>query len=73
MSWLAEHAGELAERTLEHLALSFGATLLATIAGVPLGVWATRRPRLERPLLGIVDLVQTIPSLALLGCCCRCR
>ncbi|MGZ3421039.1 MAG: ABC transporter permease [Polyangiales bacterium] len=59
--------GELLERTLEHLALSLGATLLAVLVAVPIGVIATRRRALERPLLAFVDVVQTIPSLALFG------
>lgn len=61
------HASEIAERTGEHVALSFGAALLAAAIGIPLGVIATRRPRLERPLLSFVDAAQTIPSLALFG------
>ena len=40
---------------------------LATAAGVPLGVWLTRRPRWQRPVLGAVSAVQTVPSLALFG------
>jgi osmoprotectant transport system permease protein len=58
---------ELLQRTLEHVLLSLGATLLAVLVAVPLGVVATRKRRLERPLLAFVDLVQTIPSLALFG------
>jgi osmoprotectant transport system permease protein len=61
------HASEIGERTFEHVMLSFGATLIATLLGIPLGVVAIRRPRLERPLLSIVDTAQTIPSLALFG------
>jgi osmoprotectant transport system permease protein len=61
------HAPEVGRRTLEHMALSFGATLLATSLGVPLGVLATRRLAIEGPLLAVVDAAQTIPSLALLG------
>ena len=71
MSTLVEllrvHGHEVVVRTGEHVLLSFGATLLSTLIGVPLGVWASRRPRVERPLLGFVDAVQTIPSLALFG------
>jgi osmoprotectant transport system permease protein len=47
--------------------LALGATLLAVLVAVPLGILATRRKRLERPLLAFVDIVQTIPSLALFG------
>src|SRR4029078_7770484 len=34
---------------------------------VPLGVFASRRPRLAAPLTAIANVVQTIPSLAMFG------
>ncbi len=67
MSFLTEHLVEVAERTLDHVALSFGATLLACVVGLPLGILVARNARWERPILAIVDVVQTIPSLALFG------
>ncbi|WP_242395631.1 ABC transporter permease/substrate-binding protein [Anaeromyxobacter oryzisoli] len=53
-------------RTREHLALVGTALAGAIAVGVPLGVLAARRRRLGRVVLGVVGLVQTIPSLALL-------
>jgi osmoprotectant transport system permease protein len=41
--------------------------ILAVTAGVPLGVLVTRRPRAGRYVLRAADIVQTVPSLALLG------
>ena len=41
--------------------------LAATLLGVPLGALAAARPRSEGPVLAIVGLLQTIPSLALLA------
>ena len=35
--------------------------------GVPLGIFAARRPRLATPLVGVANVVQTIPSLAMFG------
>jgi len=67
VSYLSEHLGELATATAEHVGLSLGATLAAIVIGLPLGVVASRSPRLERPMLGAIDVVQTIPSLALFG------
>jgi osmoprotectant transport system permease protein len=67
MSYIGEHLGELATATAEHIALSLGATLAAVFIGLPLGVLASRRPALERPMLGAIDVIQTIPSLALFG------
>jgi osmoprotectant transport system permease protein len=53
-------------RTREHLALVLVALLAAVAAAVPLGVLAARRPVAGRLILGVVGVVQTIPSLALL-------
>jgi osmoprotectant transport system permease protein len=37
------------------------------MVGVPLGVWAVRRPLAGRVILNIVGILQTVPSLALLA------
>lgn len=43
-------------------------TLLPTLCiGVPLGVAASRRPGLAGPLFAVLNLVQTIPSIAMFG------
>ena len=52
---------------LGHISLSFSAVGAATLIGVPLGVIAWQRHRLERPIFTIVNAIQTIPSLALFG------
>jgi osmoprotectant transport system permease protein len=51
----------------QHLALVFGSVALAAAAGVPLGVWAWRRPRAAGWVMGSVGVLQTVPSLALLA------
>jgi len=53
-------------RTAEHLALVAVALSAAIVAAVPLGIWAARRRRAGRIVLGVVGVVQTVPSLALL-------
>jgi len=60
-------APDLARLTLQHLALVFGSLALAVVVGVPLGLWAWRRPRWAAVLLGAVGVLQTVPSLALLA------
>lgn len=50
-----------------HMGLSLGATGLALLIGLPLGIWAFRRNPAERPIFVVVNTVQTIPSLALFG------
>jgi osmoprotectant transport system permease protein len=49
-----------------HVMLVAVASLLATLVGVPLGIFARREPRVGRFVLGATSVAQTIPALALL-------
>ena len=51
----------------QHVALAFGSLALALCVGVPLGVAAHAFRRLGGPLLAGLNIIQTIPSLALFG------
>jgi osmoprotectant transport system permease protein len=64
--WLS-HRGELANLIGQHVLLVGASTLFAVAIGVPLGIFAAKRPRLSAPLVGLANLVQTIPSLAMFG------
>jgi osmoprotectant transport system permease protein len=64
--WLT-HRVELATLLGQHVLLVAGSTLVAVALGVPLGVFAARRPRLAAPLMAVASIVQTIPSLAMFG------
>src|SRR5918999_985922 len=61
------HRQELAALVGQHVLLVASSTLIAVAIGVPLGIFAARRPRLSAPLVAIANLVQTIPSLAMFG------
>ena len=58
---------ELAEATAAHLDLVLEALVLAVVVAVPLGVLASRSRPAERLVLAVANVLQTIPSLALLG------
>jgi osmoprotectant transport system permease protein len=58
---------EILELTLEHLWLVAISTLLAVLVAIPLGILISRRPALNKSVLGIANVIQTIPSLALFG------
>jgi osmoprotectant transport system permease protein len=64
--WIA-HRQELAVLLSQHVLLVASSTLAAIAAGLPLGIFAARRPRLAAPLVGLANIVQTIPSLAMFG------
>ena len=51
----------------QHLVLVLVSTGVAVAIGVPLGILLTRRPALRGPVLGLANVFQTIPSLALFG------
>lgn len=51
----------------DHLFLVGVSTTIAILIGVPLGILLTRRPRWRGPVLGLANIFQTIPSLALFG------
>jgi len=50
-----------------HLALAGGSLALAVVIGVPLGILSLRVRWLRAATLGVVGVIQTVPSLALLG------
>ena len=64
--WLANRQ-ELATLVGEHVLLVALSTTVAAAIAIPLGIWAAHRPRLASPLVGLANIVQTIPSLAMFG------
>ena len=51
----------------QHIVLVFISILVAVIIGMPTGILLTRYRPLRGPVLGIANVMQTIPSLALFG------
>ena len=64
--WIT-HRVELARLLGQHVLLVCVSTFVAVAIGVPLGIFAARRPRLAAPLMAAASVVQTIPSLAMFG------
>jgi osmoprotectant transport system substrate-binding protein/osmoprotectant transport system permease protein len=56
----------LLRRTVEHLQLVSVSLLAAIVVAIPLGVMASRQPRVGQLIIGTVAAIYTIPSLALL-------
>lgn len=52
---------------LEHLTLTLMAVFLAILIGIPVGILLTKNKRLATVVIGFANLVQAIPSLAILG------
>ncbi len=65
--FLQQNWPEVLQHLREHLWLVFVSTLIAVAIGLPTGVLLTRNKILRTPILGIANVMQTIPSLALFG------
>lgn len=62
-----QNRAEVWQLTLEHLWMVGLSMAIAVVIGVPVGIWLTRRQVMEKPVLGVANVIQTIPSLALFG------
>jgi osmoprotectant transport system permease protein len=67
MRFLSQYGSQIGTLTMEHLWLTVAAMLFATAIAVPAGIWLTRAPQWARPIIGVANVLQTIPSLAMFG------
>lgn len=51
----------------EHIAISLSAVLMASVLGIAAGIFISYHKKLETPVLSVVNVIYTIPSIALLG------
>lgn len=65
--FIAEQHEKLTAQIIQHLGLTFLSLLLAIMIGVPLGILISRKKKLSSPVLAAAGILQTIPSIALLG------
>jgi osmoprotectant transport system permease protein len=65
--FLQANWSELLTLLRQHLSLVLISTLVAVLIGIPTGILLTRKRSLRGPVLGIANIMQTIPSLALFG------
>lgn len=66
-STLLERKDDLLNALIEHIQISFIALFFAVLIAIPLGIYLTRRKHISEGIIGITAVLQTIPSLALLG------
>ncbi|MBD8080807.1 ABC transporter permease/substrate-binding protein [Chryseobacterium caseinilyticum] len=65
--FVSEQHEKLLTQITQHLGLTFLSLLLAVIVGLPLGILIARKRKLSGSVLGVAGILQTIPSIALLG------
>jgi osmoprotectant transport system permease protein len=67
IEFLKQNWPDILSHVAQHLWLVTISIAIAVLIGLPLGVLITRRKSLRSPVLGIANIMQTIPSLALFG------
>ena len=51
----------------QHLTILFGTLFPALLLGVPLGIWCYRHPARQGSVFTVLNVIQTVPSVALFG------
>ncbi len=67
LQFMQEQSHKIFSQLLAHIGLTSISLLLAIIIALPVGIFIARKPKWSAPVLGFVGILQTIPSIALLG------
>ena len=66
-NYLAENSSQIISLLLEHVELTLLSVVLSIIIGIPVGILISYVKKLGKPILGLTNIIQAIPSMALLG------
>ena len=67
IKFLIERKAEISNLLVQHIQLTVFSILLAVVIAIPLSILIVRYRKLAGPVIGFTNIVQSIPSLALLG------
>ncbi|MDR1785578.1 MAG: hypothetical protein LBR23_03835, partial [Spirochaetaceae bacterium] len=67
LRYIIENNHEILRLTVEHCRLTLLAVAAAVVVGTPLGIFISSARRFRPPVLGSANIIQAIPSLAILG------
>jgi len=65
--FMAQQHDKLLDQALAHIGLTFISLLIAVAIGLPLGILIAKKKKFAGIVLGFAGVLQTIPSIALLG------
>lgn len=66
-NYMIENSSQIIALLLEHVELTVLSLILSVIIGIPIGILISYIKPLEKPVLSLANIVQAIPSMALLG------
>lgn len=67
LDFMIQNRREVFQLAMEHLELVAVSMILATCIGIPVGIALARHESLKGWVMGAANMIQTVPSLALLG------
>ncbi|BAK16933.1 ABC-type proline/glycine betaine transport systems, permease component [Solibacillus silvestris StLB046] len=65
--YMRENGSYVFSQFLAHFQLSVYGVLLASIIGIPIGIWISKFPKISGPVITLANIIQTIPALALMA------
>lgn len=67
INYIINNGNQIISLSIEHIRLTAIAVVIAVTLGVPMGIIISYYKKASKPIIGIANLVQAIPSMALLG------
>jgi glycine betaine/choline ABC-type transport system substrate-binding protein/ABC-type proline/glycine betaine transport system permease subunit len=67
LNYMLSNMNLIMEKLLQHMQITLSAVLIAIIVGIPLGILVSKSEKYGKVILGVANIFQTIPSLALFG------
>jgi osmoprotectant transport system permease protein len=65
IEYISANWQQILSRAGEHVYLAFTAVALACVVGIPIGLLINRNRRLAGAVMGVANILQTVPSLAM--------
>lgn len=65
--YISNNSSKILSATIEHIYISMIALIITLVICIPLGIYLTRNEKMAPYVIGMANVFQTIPSLALLG------
>lgn len=66
-NYFTQNIGYISQLFYNHIQYTIFAILIAICLGVPIGIWIFNSKTFDKPVLSLANIVQAIPSLAILG------
>lgn len=67
IDYIITQKSQIFQLLLQHIQLTFVSIFFAIIIGIPLGILVSKNEKIRKYVIGIINIFQAVPSMALLG------